>query len=210
MKKNLLFGVTLLVLGATAAFATPVTAACPVLNGGSAAGNNPLPAYVAAAGTGVGSTGCNVLITFKADGSIVTTNPNSAIAFETGADDNMVGIVNLTSHAITSVTLSGTTGIFDFENDGACFPSWTFLGGNPCGTATASYARSGITFSVVDSNHGTVNFGGGGIPSGGADWFSLEGPVDLNLRVGGTPEPASFGLVAVALLGLGFRLRSRR
>jgi hypothetical protein len=68
-----------------------------------------------------------------------------------------------------------------------------------------------VTFSAISINFdtGTVSFAGGlsggtsAIGAGNSNWFSLEGPVDLNLVVTTTPEPASVLLVGVGFCGLG-------
>src|SRR5215468_4491121 len=98
--------IAILAFWVTPAFATPANAACPVFTGGSAGGVNVLAQYIANSG-GVNG-GCNVLITFNANSSVVTTFPNIATSYDDGLDDNMVGIVNLTSSPIFSVNLTGS------------------------------------------------------------------------------------------------------
>jgi hypothetical protein len=175
------------------------------MTGGNAGGGRGVnPTYVADSGGTNG--GCNVLITFNANGSIVTSTPNGAISYDNGADDILVGIVNDSSHPISSINLTGTTTPFGFDGDGACDPTWTFAGGNPCGTTTSGYGHQGVTFSGISSgaNTGTVDFATA-IAPGGNNWFSLEGPVSFNLKV--TPEPGSLLLLA---LGTGFLGAVRR
>lgn len=237
MKFKLFAASALLVLAANTVFATTYASVCPGVNGGVAGGGIGLNGtYTTDAGEANG--GCNVLITFEANGSIVTSFPNASTSYDQGGDDNLVGIINLTGSAINSVTLSGTTTPFAFDGDGACDSTgtgssgsgWTFGGvlsgsvtltkpggtawaSNPCGTVTSanSYGHQGITFTSISSsdNTGTVNFSGG-IGSGSYNWFSLEGPVDLNLVVTSTPEPASFALIAIGLCGLGLVRRRQR
>jgi hypothetical protein len=207
-KFSLLSTAVLFVLAANSVFAA--TSVCPVFTGGDAGGGGGVSGtYIADSGGTNG--GCNVLITFNANGSITTTFPNAAPSYDNGGDDNMVGIVNNTSKAITSVTLTGTNTPFGFDGDGACDPTWTFAGGNPCGTTTSGYGHQGVTFSAISSNTdtGTVNFAGG-IAAGGSNWFSLEGPVDLNLQVNPSPEPASIVLFGTFLGAASWSIRRRR
>jgi hypothetical protein len=193
----------------TPAFATPTTAACPVFTGGNADGAGGVSATYIANSLGVNG-GCNVLITFNANASVVTTTPNIARSYDNGLDDNMVGIVNLTGSPIFAVTLTGTMAPFSFDGDGSCDPTWIFAGGNPCGTTTSGYGHQGVTFSGISSNFntGTVNFAGGIAPNT-ANWFTLEGPVDLNIMVT-TPEPGTILLLVTGLVGLGFTRRRNR
>ena len=192
---TLLMGVTLASAGV-----------CPVVTGGNAGGGGGVSAAYTANSGGTNG-GCNVLITFNADGSITTTHPNSASSYDNGLDDNLVGIVNNTGSALTSIFLSSSNNppIFGFDGDGICDPTWQFNGTGSnalCGGATG-YGHVGVTFSGISGNQqsGTVNFAGGIAGNGGSNWFSLEGPVALNLAVS-APEPASIALFGTGLVGL--------
>ena len=190
---SILFGIVVLMLAANSAFAATQT--CAIINGGNAGpGMGVSPTY-SGNQDGRANEGCNVLITFNPDGSITTTNPNTAPSYDNGHDDNMIGIVNNTGIAIASLQFSSVSlDIFGFDGDGVCSgPGWTFsaLGPNPnCATATDPnhYGPAGVTFTITNSHSGIVNFGNGGIAPNSSAFFSLEGPVAQDLQVS-YPDP---------------------
>jgi hypothetical protein len=229
------------VMASGAPFTSSPSDVCPAPYAGSSDAEGVASTYLAdttlsgsdATGTVTGNTGCNVLITFNANGSITTTFPNAAGFYDSGGDDNMVGIINNTSSAITSIALSSAVDdIFGFDGDGPCgtaagafsatAPGYTFVGGvNPCtnsiespsGNTGNDYGGPYVTFTGINGadTAGTVNFGNGGIAAGGSTWFGLEGPVDVNLTVSsGVPEPGSLALLGSGLAGLAFLVRKRR
>ncbi len=224
MKKLLLPSAMLLAFAANTMSAASI---CPAPYSGSSGGEGVSGTYIAdtqisgtqATGTVLNNTGCNVLITFGAGGSITTTFPNAAPSYDSGGDDNLIGILNNSGATITSITLtSATDDIFAFDGDGICgdvngnqtttSPGYTFVGGgNPCVNSTDPSGYGGpytmATATNVNDMTGTVTFGNGGIANGGSSFFSLEGPVDVNLQVGpGVPEPATFSLMGLAMCGL--------
>src|SRR5580700_10916244 len=176
----LVFGIVVLMMGANSAFAQTQT--CAIVTGGAGSpGAGVNPAYLANL-DGRANEGCTILITLNADGSITTTHPNPATSFDSGLDDNLIGVVNNTSQTITGLQLSSATiPIFAFDNDGVCAPpGYTFsaLGPNPnCAIATDPhfYGPAGINFTVINANTGIVNFGNGGIAPHSNSFFSLEG-----------------------------------
>ena len=209
MTKNLLcLAVALLMVAAIPASASGVQA-CGIVTGGSSGGLGVSGAYSGNL-TGQDNEGCNVLITFNSDGSISTTNPNTAASYDSGGDDNEVGIVNNTNHAISAVSLTnGSVDIFGFDGDGVCGgPGYTFDPSGPNCTGGSGYAPAGVTFNAANFNSGTVSFAGG-IAAGATGWFSLEGPVSLSLTVSQVPEPGSLILLGTVLLGVSGVLRRR-
>ena len=224
MKNFLLPSAMLLAFAANTMSAASI---CPAPYSGSVGAEGVSSTYIAdtqlsgtqATGTVLNDTGCNVLITFGAGGSITTTFPNAAPSYDSGGDDNLIGILNNSGAPITSITLtSATDDIFAFDGDGICgdvngsqtttSPGYTFVGGgNPCVNSTDPSGYGGpyttATATNVNDMTGTISFGNGGIGNGGSSFFSLEGPVDVNLQVGpGTPEPATFSLMGIAMCGL--------
>src|SRR6267154_1028363 len=177
----LVFGIVVLMMGANSAFAQTQT--CAIVTGGAGSpGAGVNPTYLANQ-DGRANEGCTILITLNADGSITTTHPNPATSFDSGLDDNLIGVINKTSQTITGLQLSSATvPIFAFDNDGVCAgpPGYTFsaLGPNPnCAIATDPhhYGPAGINFTVINANTGIVNFGNGGIAPNSISFFSLEG-----------------------------------
>jgi uncharacterized repeat protein (TIGR01451 family) len=175
------FGVVVLMMGAKSALAQTQT--CAIITGGDAGNTGGVrPSYLANQ-DGRANEGCTVLITLNADGSITTTTPNPAFSYENGDDDNMIGVVNNTGTAISSLQLSSAIApIFGFDGDGICGgpPGWIFsaLGPQPNCTSVADphrYGQGPITFTVTTPYKGIVNFGNGGLAPGTSTFFSLEG-----------------------------------
>lgn len=174
---------------------------CP--QAGSASVGAAYTSAVAATGT------CNIVITFNSDGSIGTSlaNPNPY----DGSDDQLVGVVNNTSHVITSFSISGPDtgngGPFGFDGDGICAYTPFASNSQPC---NGGYLGGASSFSGINGTNtsGTVNFVG--IASGGGtSYFSLEEPASLNLRVGSTPEPGTLVMFGTGLIGLAGAIRRK-
>jgi len=209
----------LLIFAASTAFAASV---CPIVTGGNADGQTVSAAYLAnfIANPSAPNIGCNLLFTFNANGSVTITTPNTAISYDDGLDDNLVGVINNTGSPIFSIPLTSSSGIaiFGFDGDGICDPpGLTFSplgagGTTPCGTpVSGGYGHAGVTFSGISLNQasGTVNFAGGIPGGGGSNWFSLEGPADTSAIVI-PPEPGTIILMGGGVAGLLFAVRRRR
>jgi len=199
MKRILFFfSIVVLMMGAKSALAQTQT--CSIITGptsGQGIGSGGVvasPTYLANQ-DGRANEGCTVLITINADGSVTITAPNPSPSYDTGQDDNLIGVVNNFGSVITNLQLSSATvPIFSFEDDGLCAPGWIFsaLGPKPNCAGTTDphrYAPAGITYTVANPHLGTVNFGNGGIPTSGSAYFSLEGAnLTANLQVK-IPDP---------------------
>jgi hypothetical protein len=134
--------------------------------------------------------------------SLIFLNLNSTPMDATGADDYMIGVLNLSGHSIQGLSLFGPS-VFAFDGDGMCGGYANQPSGCPFSTpadsgAGATYAGPGTSFSNFDSAgySGRVNFIGG-LANGGSSYFSLE-----QKPTGGssaTPEPASLVLIGTGL-----------
>lgn len=164
-----------------------------------------IPGVCPAAGT---ATDCNLLIIFNANGSIVTEfGPQ---ANYDGIEDALIGVVNLTNHAISSFNISNPgVAIFGFDGDGIC----TFLAAGTCSTNTkdtTGYGGPNAFFTGINGakDAGVVNFIAPIAAGGGQDYFSLEESISLTAPpIINAPEPATIALLGIALAGLGFARR---
>src|SRR3984957_3665737 len=102
-----ILGIVVLMMGAKSALAQTQT--CSIINGGDAGQGGGVRAAYLANQDGRANEGCTVLITLNADGSIAITAPNPAPSYDNGNDDNLIGVVNNTGGAITSLQLSSAT-----------------------------------------------------------------------------------------------------
>lgn len=146
------------------------------------------------------ATDCNFTITRNPDGSF-STAVNGAQPPYDAVEDQLVGIVNNGPGALASIFLT-CSGCFGFDGDGA----GTFPGsGGPYGPT--GYEGPGTSFSIVDVNHGFVNFTGG-LASGSSTWFSLENQASLSTTVS-APEPGTLALLGLAATAFGFSRRRK-
>jgi hypothetical protein len=168
---------------------------------------------------GEATAGCDLVITFNADGSITTTAGASAgIAGGTydGTEDTLIGVVNNTANVITSFNLSSTQDIFGFDGDGIDGYANDGVTENSNNPDTSGYGGPDGYFTNITSNAGvntgTVNFLNGIAGDGGTDYFSLEEAISLDQAptVTAAPEPATMAILGVGMLGAGIARRYRR
>jgi hypothetical protein len=115
-------------------------------------------------------TSCALVIYVTDSGVGVTGNPTQG-PFD-GVEDTLIGVVNQSSHSVSSLPLLAKTTAFGFDGDGLCN-----IGGAPlgCPFGPTGYEGPGTSFSAIsaDLHGGTVNFAGGLAP-GASTYFSLE------------------------------------
>jgi len=202
--------VPVLLLGAgCVAFAGSI---CPAGNGTNPFPHNPDD----------GASGCNVVITINANGSVTTTVPDTT-PYEL-SEDVLVGVKNNSSTALPSLAITGNNGndVFGFDGDGIC--TYTFVGSSYCSAAAQGgqdpqdYQGPTSTFSNIsaDGTSGTVNFSPAVPGNGGSTYFSLEGlpTANLTVNVGGgpgpVPAPSSIGLIVIGFALVGAYQLKRR
>jgi len=166
------------------------------------------PAYAASPCPSFGQdTDCGYLITINPDGSI-TGAPSTTQGPYDGSEDTLVGVVNNSPNAVTSLSLSGSN-IFGFDGDGEA--SYTGTSYGPTG-----YEGPNTSFTITDSDNGMVNFLMGGVaPNGGTAWFTLEENLatisgGVTVTAGGVPEPASWAMMLVGFAAMGIGTRKLR
>lgn len=125
-------------------------------------------------------TSCSILILIDSTGKVSVLTDGSQPAFDL-IEDTLVGVADLCSSCgtISSITITGSSGIFGFDGDGAC--AGFYVPSPPAGDCSAVgptfYESNNDTFSGVNAalTSGSVNFSPG-LTSGTSAWFSLEGP----------------------------------
>jgi hypothetical protein len=168
-------------------------------------------------------TGAEFLITW--DGTNFSISAASGEGPFDGIEDTLFGIQNNSNAPLMSINLTGSN-IFGFDGDGINVYNGT--GGPPGSPGPTGYegwtsltsawnnmgGQEATSFTVVDSDHGTVNFGVNGIAPGGSAYFALEEHV-TGLNCGpngcsqGTPDTGStLSLMAIAC-ALGLVLKRR-
>jgi chitodextrinase/lysophospholipase L1-like esterase len=93
-----------------------------------------------------------------------------------GSDDTLVGVLNSGTATLTSLPISSSspTPIFTLDGDGLCGAK-TANRPHGCPFGGTGYEGPGTSFTPVDPNNGTVDFGNGGLGPGASAYFSLGG-----------------------------------
>ena len=158
--------------------------------------------------------GCNQVITLNSGGT-ATISAGDPTPYD-GIEDQLVGVINNAGQTVGSITISGFN-IFGFDGDGAGSPNCDLGGpstyGCPFNFGPTGYEGPNISFSILNANTGTVTFLGG-LPTGGAAWFSLEEPPTTGgftvTGVNPVPEPSSLLLFGAGVAALAVvRARSK-
>src|SRR5712691_8965451 len=107
----------------------------------------------------VGSdTSCGVLFIIEPDGSVtVLTDPGQGPFDTPPVEDTLIGVLNKSSFPVSSLTLTSTSDAFGFDGHGICAAATTPPApGCPFSTTTTGYEGPDNTFTVTDSDHGSV------------------------------------------------------
>jgi hypothetical protein len=161
------------------------------------------------AGGGVNSPG-EVAALFVFSNSGISTYFDSSVGPYDGSDDTQIGVKNLSSQTVFSLTLSGTSDVFGFDGDGI-----NTYGAPGNSTDLSGYGGLITYFTNINgpATMGTANFLNGLAP-GATTFFSLEGPPSAigSITPAPVPEPSSLLMAAIGTIGTAgyYALRRRR
>jgi hypothetical protein len=129
----------------------------------------PAPPYRECPAIG-GDQSCGILIYVTSSGASVLSDPSEG-PYD-GGDDTLVGVVNASGKAISSLSLSSSTDIFDFDGDGICtYGGWSADSGCPYGPT--GYEGPGTQLHGNGPDGGSVVFTNT-LKPGGVAYFGLE------------------------------------
>lgn len=153
--------------------------------------STPTPPFTQCPAVGAAPS-CDILLVVNSDQTITVTG-NSSIGPYDGSDDTLVGIVNNSNSAISSITVSGPgSGLAGFDGDGICtYATGGTVGGSGSGFVGDSYCDAqqlagtdpgdysgpdnSFTLDPNSKDDVEVDFNGKGLTAGGTSYFSLEG-----------------------------------
>jgi len=157
-----------------------------------------------------------VRITINSDNSVTTTKLNDIAYDNVGnafaqREDTLVAVINNSSNAVGSLTLTGTN-IFGFESDGIA--SANYLNKPSWGPTGYEGPATSFTWSASNKNTGVVHFTNG-LAAGASTYFSLEeAPAVVALATGSNvtpvPEPESYAMMLAGLGLFGFVSRRKK
>jgi hypothetical protein len=176
-----------------------------------------------------GSNNCNfefMLIQFSSAvnlnqiqlGNFGTTGANSnpfvSTFWTSSSAANLATVESGLENAVNGVTsVTGTDG-FGAETAGACTGTGQTNnniggGGNNNGSYVDNCAVNGNGLETLNSNNVTYLLFGASVATGqsGQDFFKIQ---DISFSPTSTPEPATFGMIGLALAGLGLLSRKRK
>jgi hypothetical protein len=162
-----------------------------------------------ATGFPTNASACNEIITITNTG-VATSIPTGATTNYDGVEDHVLGVINNSSSAVTSLHLVGGAGsnIFGFDGDG--IQSFLGLAANSKDKSGSGYGGPlGFYSNLVGTSTGNVNFIGG-LQPGATTYFSLEEGATLNTSITLAPEPATAAVLGAGLVGFGLLRRRRR